>query len=125
MYDPENFSERHLIYSAPTSDRLRSREVGHAFRNGTETHFEMKLNIMPGTKFYLVPNRREGPDYRIYSGKWQAHHRSLRFYRDVGSGNVSHDEGYIVLEFPELNQCFYLKFEPLDIHYSIKRSSVA
>ncbi len=125
MYDPENFSERHFIYSAPTSDRIRSRQVGRAFRNGTESHFEIRLNIMPKVQFYLVPNYREGPAYRIYSGKWRSERGSLKFYRDVGVGNLSHDGDYIVLEFPELNQCFYMQIEPLDIHYWANQSSVA
>jgi hypothetical protein len=116
-------SERYMIVDHVMKG-IRHRIVGSAYRNLGESHYTLRLRILPGVAFYIVPKKgRTGWEYLIFTGKGKIKDGILRFFLQVGTGVIRTKENALELYLPDLRQVYYLKLEPDDFHFAMKSAA--
>lgn len=110
--------ERHELHSDLGGFGVEVRQVGFAYKRNCDTHYMVRLNTLPGMRFFVKRDSRGPNGWIIFSGMAKTA-RELSFFNPVGTAErVS--SGYMKLKFPELKLICYLRLSPKDFHYNMK-----
>ncbi len=114
--------ERYLIVSHSETDQPY-RIVGSAYKNVQHEHYKFYLRMLPGLPYFLAPHHDRNWEYLIFSGCEKKANGDFRFFCKIGSAIFLPDKKSIEIHLPDLRQIYYLRLEPEDFHYDVKRTA--
>jgi len=110
--------ERYEIHSDMSGFGVDVRQVGFAYKRSCDDHYMIRLNTLPGMRFFLKRDSRGDGGWIIFSGMYYSG-KSGRFFSPVGTGQRI-SSAYMKLKFSDLNMICYLRLSPKDFHYNLK-----
>ena len=110
--------ERYEIHSDMVGFGGEVRKIGFAYKKNYEDHYLVRLNTLPGLRFFVRRDSRGERGWLIFSGMVETK-TAKRFFNPTGQAErVS--SNYMKLKFQELNLICYLRLSPKDYHYTSK-----
>ena len=110
--------ERFEIHNDMSGFGVEVRQVGYAYRRNRDDHYLVRLNTLPGLKFYVKRDSRGEGGWMIFSGMISTKTTS-RFFNPVGTAQRVSSQ-YMKLKFSEIGMICYLRLTPKDFHYNMK-----
>ena len=110
--------ERFEIHSDMEGFGTEVRHIGYAYKKNSEDHYLVRLNTLPGLRFYVRRDSRGAHGWIIFSGMINASH-SKRFFNPAGMAERI-SKNYMKLKLPDLNLICYMRLSPKDYHYTAK-----
>ena len=89
------------------------RRMGDAYKVRGESHYTVKLFILPHQKYFLAKSPYKCGGYTLYSGE-----KCREFFGAVGSGRKVDGTNYVKVDFHDLKLSFFLRFGPRDDQFS-------
>lgn len=110
--------ERFEIYNDMDGFGVDVRHVGYAYKKNCEDHYLVRLNTLPGLRFYVRRDSRGERGWIMFSGMVETS-QAKRFFNPVGTAERI-SKNYMKLKFTELNLICYLRLSPKDYHYTAR-----
>ncbi len=110
--------ERYEIHSDMEGFGTEVRKIGFAYKKNCEDHYLVRLNTLPGLKFYVRRDSRGDNGWIIFSGMVETS-KAKRFFNPAGMAERI-SKNYMKIKFLELNLICYLRLSPKDYHFNAK-----
>lgn len=114
----EELVERYEVHSDMQGYAKEVRQVGFAYKKNCEDYYLVRLNALPGLRFYVRRDSRGERGWMIFSGMAETR-IAKRFFNPVGLAERV-TKNYMKLKFQELNMICYLQLSPKDYHINTR-----
>ena len=112
----DELTERYEVHSDMVGFGTEVRQVGLAYKKNRDDHYLVKLNTLPGIRFYVRRDSRGERGWIIFTGMVKTQ-TANRFFNPVGQAERISSQ-YLKLKFQDLDLICYIRLSPKDYHYT-------